>query len=127
MSSTVQRIKEYIDFKGITVKKFEELVGFSNGSFGSQYKNNKTIGVDKVEYILSVFSELSPDWLLTGQGEMIKNPIVETTALLVVPEVVQKQEYKELAEARLEIIALQKEKIIRIENELVHFRKNEKL
>lgn len=69
--NTVQRIKEYIDYKGISVRKFEESVGFSNGSFGSQYKNNKTIGVDKVEYILHVYDDINPIWLLTGKGSML--------------------------------------------------------
>lgn len=69
--NTVQRIKEYIDYKGISVRKFEESVGFSNGSFGSQYKNNKTIGVDKVEYILHVYDDINPIWLLTGKGPML--------------------------------------------------------
>ncbi|MEN5130683.1 S24 family peptidase [Elizabethkingia anophelis] len=72
MSSTVNRIKQFIDLKGISVRKFEESVGFSNGSFASQYKNNKTIGVDKVENILHFYPELNPEWLLTGRGEMIK-------------------------------------------------------
>lgn len=71
--STVQRIKKYIDYKGISIRRFEESVGFSNGSFGSQYKNNKTIGVDKVEYILQYYSDISPEWLLTGKGSMLRS------------------------------------------------------
>lgn len=77
MSNTIRRIKEFIDFKGISVRKFEEIVGFSNGSFASQYKNNKTIGVDKVENILQFFPEISSEWLLTGNGEMIKPNLQE--------------------------------------------------
>ena len=80
MSNTVTRIKEFIDFKGISVRKFEETVGFSNGSFASQYKNNKTIGVDKVEYILQSFPEISAEWLLTGEGEMLKGKSEKKTA-----------------------------------------------
>lgn len=72
METTVDRIKQYIDFKGISIRKFEENLGFSNGSFASQYKNNKTIGVDKVENILHYYSEINPAWLLTGEGDMIK-------------------------------------------------------
>ena len=52
MSNTVSRIKEFIDFKGLSVRKFEETVGFSNGAFATQYKNNKSIGSDKIENIL---------------------------------------------------------------------------
>ena len=69
--NTLKRIKQYIDYKGITNQNFEKLIGFSNGAFASQLKNNRTIGVDKLENILIAFPELNPEWLLTGNGEMI--------------------------------------------------------
>ena len=71
MSSTLKRIKEFIDFKGLTNQKFEKEVGFSNGSFASQLKRDRTIGVDKLENILQIFNEINPIWLLTGKGEML--------------------------------------------------------
>ena len=70
---TLQRIKKYIDYKGVTTQKFEKEVGFSNGAFASQLKNNRTIGVDKLENILISYPEISPNWLLTGKGNMIKD------------------------------------------------------
>lgn len=72
METTLLRLKKFIDFKGISVRVFEQTVGMSNGSFASQLKNNKTIGVDKLENILQVYPELSPKWLLTGEGNMLK-------------------------------------------------------
>lgn len=75
MSNTLNRIKEYIDYKGLSVRSFEETVGFSNGSFASQLKNNRTIGVDRVENILQKYPDLNAQWLLTGQGSMLKEDI----------------------------------------------------
>ncbi len=71
MSDTVKRIKKYIDFKGVNTRRFEESIGFSNGAFASQYKHNRSIGVDKVEKILQVYPDLNPVWLLTGVGNML--------------------------------------------------------
>ncbi|MDR2622144.1 MAG: hypothetical protein LBC48_06135 [Dysgonamonadaceae bacterium] len=68
---TIQRIKEYIDYKGISNKRFEESIGFSNGAFASQLKKSKTIGVDKLENILSAYPDINPMWLLKGEGEML--------------------------------------------------------
>lgn len=76
MSSIVSRIKEFIDQKGVSVRKFEEKVGFSNGAFASQYKNNGSIGSDKIENILHSYPEINVIWLLTGKGDMLK-PRVE--------------------------------------------------
>lgn len=69
----LQRIKEYIDFKGISISAFEKSIGMSNASFGRSLKNNGAIGTDKLENILNVYQEINPDWLLTGQGNMIRS------------------------------------------------------
>lgn len=68
--AVLERIKEYIDFKGDTVQKLEKKAGMSNGSFASQLKKGKTIGVDKLENILTAYQELNPQWVMTGVGEM---------------------------------------------------------
>jgi len=69
----LERLKEYIDCKGITVAAFERSVGMSNASFGKSLKKKGAIGSDKIENILSVYSDLSSEWLLTGKGSMLKN------------------------------------------------------
>lgn len=68
----LERIKEYIDYKGITIAAFERSIGMSNASFGKSLKNKGAIGSDKIENILSVYSDLSSEWLLTGKGPMLK-------------------------------------------------------
>ena len=69
----LERIKEYIDQKGISIAAFERSVGMSNASFSKSLKNNGSIGSDKIENILSVYAELSPKWLFTGEGNMLKS------------------------------------------------------
>lgn len=87
--STLQRIKQFIDYKGFTNKEFESSVGFSNGAFASQLKKNRTIGVDKLENILSIYKDLNAEWLLTGEGSMLKTskaePTVDKTGIPLLP------------------------------------------
>ena len=45
----------------------------SNASFGRSLKNNGAIGTDKLENILKTYQEINPDWLLTGQGNMVRS------------------------------------------------------
>lgn len=72
MANLVLRIKEFIDFKHISVSAFEKSIGMSNASFGKSLKNNGAIGSDKIEKILNVYPDICPIWLLTGEGNMLK-------------------------------------------------------
>lgn len=69
----LERIKQYIDYKSISVAAFEKSIGMSNASFGKCLKKGGAIGTDKLENILSVYPDISPNWLLTGNGTMLRN------------------------------------------------------
>ena len=68
----LERIKQFIDSEGIAVSAFEKSIGMSNASFGKSLRSGGAIGTDKLENILSVYPKLSPNWLLTGEGAMLK-------------------------------------------------------
>lgn len=70
MATPLQRLKEFIDKKNLSVSAFERSVGMSNGSFASQLKSNRSIGVDKLENILKAYPKLNPTWVLLGHGNM---------------------------------------------------------
>ena len=71
MTTPLHRIKQYIDYKQISIAQFERTAGMSNGSFASQLRNNKAIGTDKIENILRAYPELNPTWVFLGEGNMI--------------------------------------------------------
>lgn len=68
-TSVKQRLIEFIKYKDLSQRKFEQLVGLSNG-----FVNNisKGIGADKMLKILSVFPELNQRWLLYNEGSMLQ-------------------------------------------------------
>ena len=75
---TILRLAEFIDFKGLSLNKFDEKINASNGYIGKQIKKKASIGSDILENILKIFPEINPIWLLTGKGEMmIKNEEAE--------------------------------------------------
>ena len=65
------RIKQFIDYKKLTINKFSDAVGTSNSYFNKLIKNETNIGSDKIENILQAFPEINPIWLVTGKGKMI--------------------------------------------------------
>lgn len=86
----LERIKQYIDYKSISVAAFEKSIGMSNASFGKCLKKGGAIGTDKLENILSVYPDISPNWLLTGNGDMLRNtteltPTKDGTGIPLIP------------------------------------------
>ena len=72
--TTKERTLRFITHKGLSVKKFEEMCGLSNGylnSMKSGYGNNK------LSQVLRAFPELNRDWLVYGEGEMVKDKVEE--------------------------------------------------
>lgn len=69
----LDRIKQYLDIKGISVSAFERSIGMSNASFGKSLKKGGAIGTDKLENILSAYPDISVEWLFFGKGSMLKD------------------------------------------------------
>jgi hypothetical protein len=63
-----ERVLKFLDFKGITRYKFCKDLGLSKTFLDKP----REISTDKYANILVYFSDLNPDWLLTGKGEMLK-------------------------------------------------------
>lgn len=70
-SSVKERLKEFLKYKNLSQKKFEEICGLSNGYVNSMRKSIKPETYD--EQIASNFPELNKVWLLLGKGEMLKS------------------------------------------------------
>lgn len=68
----IQRLKEFIDYKSISLNSFDVSIGASNGYIGRMIKNNASIGSDVIEKISCVFPELNLIWLITGEGDMTR-------------------------------------------------------
>jgi hypothetical protein len=67
--SIKERTLIFIEHIGFSIKKFEEKCGLSNG-----YINSMKLGYgpSKLSQILSAFPQLNRDWLLYGEGDMLK-------------------------------------------------------
>ena len=64
----VERIRQIIDYKKISTRQFCIEVGVANGFLDKV----KDVGSEKLLKILNTYPELSPEWLLTGKGNMLK-------------------------------------------------------
>lgn len=75
----ISRIKEFIDHEGLTVRSFEQKIGASNGLIRKAIANNTDIQSKWISSIIDNFPHLNPDWLLTGEGKMLRPYIDEVS------------------------------------------------
>lgn len=64
-----ERIIQFIDYKGLSVQRFEQMTGLSNAAVSKMGDNTRRTTIDKIS---NSFPDLNTNWLLTGEGEMIK-------------------------------------------------------
>lgn len=111
----IKRIYQYIDSKGIKAVPFEKKIGLSNGYLGKQLSRNADLGEGILMRVIENCPDINPEWLLTGNGEMLKN---EEDNEFSDKEIMSKEkgpegelDYKKLWENSQYTISLQKEKI----------------
>jgi|GEM_PF-670002 len=96
-----ERILQLLEKKEVTPYKFCKDLGFSMGYLDKR----GAIGTDKYLKIIKYFPEISPMWLLSGEGDMLKSELNE-----------QKFSNNDKYTASLEKInALQEDKIANLE------------
>ena len=73
--SVKERLERYIDFKGIKKSDFCKEINVS-GAFISSMR--VSIQPDKLKSIALKYPDLNTEWLLTGNGEMLKSGNINT-------------------------------------------------
>lgn len=70
MNTVKDRTLEFIKFKGLTMKAFEQRCDLSTGYVTSMRKG---YGSEKLNNVLTAFPELNREWLLYGEGDMLSS------------------------------------------------------
>mgnify|MGYP006969288982 FL=1 len=73
----IERIAIYIHFKKISPHAFEKKIELSNGYYSKQLKQLGSVGSDILIKIHLAYTDLDILWILTGEGQMLKEDIVE--------------------------------------------------
>ena len=69
----IQRLKQFIEYKGISVRKFEQNCDIKISTIQTAITKNTAIGSDKLIKIAENFRDLNMNWLFLGVGSMIND------------------------------------------------------
>ncbi|SHF80412.1 hypothetical protein [Flavobacterium defluvii] len=92
-------------------KNFANELNVSTSLITEICKKRTNAGITPIQNLLKRYNEIDANWLLTGEGSMLKANNTETNT-----------NYKELADARLEIIDLKNEIIELLKRELTELK-----
>lgn len=69
----IDRFDKYMSFRGLNDNEVTRDLGFSNGLLGKSRKEGRDLSRKAAEEILNYYTDLNKIWLLTGDGDMLKN------------------------------------------------------
>ncbi len=68
----IARLKEFISHSGLSTRAFALKCGLAQNTLSNQLNGMRELSLKSVYCVANAFPELSTDWLLRGEGEMLK-------------------------------------------------------
>jgi len=68
------RIALILKYKNISATKFADEIEVQRSSISHILSERNKPSLEFIQKILKTYSEISPEWLISGKGSMIKNP-----------------------------------------------------
>lgn len=73
MEKAIERVFKFLKDSDIKHTRFEKEIGLSNGYLNTQLKRKANLGEEILNKIIDNCLHINPTWLLTGEGEMLRN------------------------------------------------------
>lgn len=77
-SSIYQRIKEVLDLNDVSITQLSKSINIVQTTLNRQFNGTSQLAYSTIEAFLHYFPSLSPEWLLTGEGDMLKSTATPT-------------------------------------------------
>ena len=108
ISPIKERILQYIKNKTIAKSDFCKETGISYANIKGKGLKSE-IGGSKIGKILSIYTDINPEWLLTGKGSMLREQIEQTESSSTQTDVTPSQMLEEIKALSVKIGRLEAE------------------
>ena len=71
------RFKQFIKHVGLTAEELAKLIGCSRATVFNYYKDLSNLSMGELEILLREYPRLNFDWLLLGEGPMLRSEGIE--------------------------------------------------
>lgn len=68
----LQRVISICRQKSVSGSQFAKMIGSNQKTINQQLRGERSISLDTISKILSSFEDISSEWLLRGEGDMLK-------------------------------------------------------
>lgn len=68
----INRINQIREAKKLSGREFAAIIGSKPNTFNQQINSKRSVSYETVQNILSAFEDISSEWLLRGEGDMLK-------------------------------------------------------
>ena len=68
----LQRVISICRQKSVSESQFAKMIGSNKKTINQQLRGERSISLDTISKILSSFEDVSSEWLLRGEGDMLK-------------------------------------------------------
>ena len=74
MCRIIDRVNDYIQYKGMSIRAFESEAGIKYSTIAAAIKRGTELNTATLLKIIDTYDDIDTDWLMKGEGEMIREP-----------------------------------------------------
>lgn len=82
----IDRFDKYMSFRHLNDNRVTLQLGLSNGTIGKSRSQGRDLSAKVVDLILSTYKDLSRDWLISGEGDMLTTGEPEVDEMITIPK-----------------------------------------
>lgn len=93
MERIIDRVNDYIQYKGISIRAFESEAGIKYSTISAAIKRGTELNTATLLKIIDTYDDIDTDWLMKGEGKMIKSDSPSSEVSLSTADKCSRKEY----------------------------------